>query len=169
MDLKYGLEAAEEFGEIIWPIRRELRIHGLMLYGSIARAEPNPTDVDLFVMHRSQKLDWFQDKLKSEEFQSDAGAFKSLEGMLGINLTKLFSQSKIRILISQGLLHTSYVNEFYFTDQNYRERWDQQNENPNFFKNAISNGFLWNPQSKKYDISAKTRYHVPRLITSPQN
>lgn len=159
MDLKYALEASEEFGKIIWPIRKDLRVNQLVLYGSVSRAEPTPTDVDLLVIHRNQKFDLFQNKLRAGEFHSDAEALKSLEGSLGINLTARLSQSKVRILISQGLFHTAYINEFYFTDQSYKKRWDQQNR-PGFSRSIISEGVMWNKKTEHYDIPAKKRYSV---------
>ena len=160
MELAYCIDAAEEFGRIIWPYRKDISILDLMLFGSTADKKQNPSDVDVLIIHTSPKLDRFYERDKKKEFKSSSEALKALDSIFGLNLPKLFKSTKVEYLIERGLFHTAYIQDRYFRDTAYKINWDELNENPNFLKNIISQGVLCNPKTEKYDIKASTKYRI---------
>ncbi|MEK6828705.1 MAG: hypothetical protein AABY15_01140 [Nanoarchaeota archaeon] len=158
MDLQFFVEAAEEFAEIVWPIRDKIKVGDLMMIGSVARKVPNPIDLDMMILHENPGLDEFQRLLRSKIFFTDQEAFHSLQRYLKeANIIELLEKTRTNHLVARGLFHTSYINTAYFRDGDYKWRWDTQNS-PEFARIAFSEGMLWNPETKHYDIPAKTRY-----------
>ena len=47
------IEIANEFGEIIFPLKKSLSIEDIMLYGSLATKKENPGDVDILLIHKN--------------------------------------------------------------------------------------------------------------------
>ncbi len=161
--MKNLLSTAEEFGRIIWPLKTKLKIEGIMLYGSVARGKLNPNDLDLLIIHKNKILDKFQSIITSKNRPKNAY-------YLLIKLSKLLKDNKIvKILqgtsvekaIKKNLFNTNYLNIKYFNEEKYRKKWNNQNKNPNFLSNIFSYGLLWNPKTKKYNISAKQKYQLP--------
>ncbi len=164
MKLSYFLNAAEELAEIIWPIKEKLGIVDLILRGSVARRVPTPVDLDMVIIHNNPGLDVYQGLLRNKRFKSDREAFYNLkEHLKEIDLIKLLKGAKVDELISKELFHTSYMNISYFTDNNYRRKWNSEN-NFDFPQIIFNEGLLWNPSTKKYDIPALKKYTLPSKV-----
>lgn len=158
MDLQFFVETAEEFAVIVYPIKDKIKVVDLMMRGSVARKVPNPLDLDMMILHENFNLDEFQRLLRNKVFQTDQEAFYNLQRYLKeINVVEMLGKTRINNLVERGLFHTSYMSTIYFKDGAYKENWDMQNDFE-FARIAFSEGLLWNPETKHYDIPAKTRY-----------
>ena len=160
MNLDYLTQVAGEFAKMAWPLRKQVGLIDFMIYGSVVRKEKDPKDLDILIIHKNPELDKFQNMIKEKIFSSDTEEFLALEKILNINLSRIFQNSSIPLLLSKGLLHTSYLNHTYFTNRSYRKRWDLQNLNPDFLKGILKEGMLWNSRTEKYDIPTLTRYNL---------
>ncbi len=156
------LSAAEELAKIVWPMKDILKIVDLILYGSVARGEENPNDLDLMFLHENPLLDRYQDLLKITPM-SPKKALTTLVDMLNVQeISEVIKGTKVERLINEGMISANYMNVRYFSDLGYRARWNQQNENPNFARNVFATGFLWNPNANKYDTPAETKYRLSK-------
>ncbi|MFH1801589.1 MAG: hypothetical protein ABH804_02020 [archaeon] len=163
MELSQFMSSAEELAKIIWPIKNNIKLVDLVLRGSVARKVQNPVDLDMIIIHSNQCLDEFQDLLREKKFTTPQEAFYYLVQITkeGIDLSRLFAGSSIEKLISKNLFHTSYMNTKYFTDLEYKKKWDSKNK-PEFLKSIFSEGILWNPATKKYDIQISRKYSITK-------
>lgn len=183
MDLKQAIQSAEEFAKLIWPIKDKIKVRDLILRGSVARAISDQTDetylygrpispekevldLDLVILHENPGFDTFQDLMRNKRYRTSVEAFNDIKRLVKeVDLVNLLKGTSIEELIKKSLFHTSYMNTNYFTNANYRKRWDNQN-NPGFAQAALSEGLLWDPQTKDYSIRACNKYNP--LIKSLQ-
>jgi predicted nucleotidyltransferase len=168
MELVYLTEAAEEFGRIIWPMKKQLRVTDLMLYGSVAKRNQSPNDIDLLIIHNNPLADIFYFRMRNKGFLNINEELEFLRGSLGVDFGELFRNSKAGELIQRNLFHTSYMNETYFGNSDYRKGWDCQ-ANPKFARDILGYGFLWNGKSERYDLPAREKYKISHLSTEQQN
>ena len=164
------ISIAEEFGEIIWPVKEKLNVEDLTLFGSLTYGKRNPRDIDMLIIHYNPLLDKFHEEVENKKFKNGQEAFLSLSNSLkSIDLIKLFKETNIEKLIKKDLFQTVYMNIKYFTDEKYKKDWKEKNQkahtkarlDPLFFEERIfKQGLLWNPLSNKYDIPAKTKYKI---------
>lgn len=178
----YYLEIAEKLAKNIWPIREKIKLVDLMLYGSLTYGKKNPNDIDLLLLHKNPLLDKFQFETIDEKID-DIQKFFILSRLLGksINLEEIIKKINAKELIEKNLLHTKYMNLAFFSDNNYKKKWLENNQkHPDYSikKNRIDNetfeecifrqGKLWNKETGKYDIPALSKYN-PKIILQPQN
>jgi len=128
----------------------------------ITNREENPDDIDMLVIHQNLVLDWFQEKSRNNGFPSDIKTLEELSKRLKeVNLIEILHGTEIERAIMEGKFQTYCMNSKYFTSEDYRKRWDLQNEDSEFSKKILLDGLLWNPKTQKYDIPALTKYVFP--------
>ena len=163
--LRYMLNAASEFAESIWPFREELKIEDMMLFGSVARREKNPSDLDILLIHRNHLFDSFKFHIADKAIP-DSEKYSLLLEMLngtGEKLKKALEETKAERLIAENALNANYINSRFFNDETYRRMWRDQSckENPRFDFEIFQNGMLWNPETGRFGIKASTKYTIP--------
>ena len=155
------ISIAEEFGEKISSLMGKINVRDLMLFGSLARGKNNAYDIDILIIHNNVKLEKFSELMKKGEFSSPEEAFLYLNAAIPeLNLMEQFQKKRIRKIIKEGLLQTSYMKLSYFSDSKYFSFWNSLNMNPNFAINIFPEGKLYNPKTGKYDISAISKYKI---------
>ncbi len=157
--MKY-LKIAENFGKKIWPYKDKLKIIDILLFGSTISREKNPADLDLLILHYSEKLENFQKIAESKI--DDLEKLSKLAEILNkeINLINLLQGTSIERLISQNKFNVKYMDIKFFTDGEYQNNWKEKNSDPEFFKNIFSKGLLYNQDTQKYDLQASQKYNL---------
>jgi len=171
------IEIAEEFGRIIWPIKKDLQVNDLILYGSLAYEAKKPKDVDIMVIHHNPILDKLEIMIKENKFITDQEVFSFLtKSIKNFNLRDIIRETSIEEAIKKGKFHTVYINSTFFYDPEYQKKWrimhSAKNKdinktkkwgNERFEETALRFGLLWNPQTKKYDLPANLKYKITKL------
>jgi predicted nucleotidyltransferase len=168
------LNVAENFAKGIWKVKEEANLKDIMLFGSLTYNKPNPRDIDIMILHENPLLDKFQFEIIDKKI-SDIQKLFILSEILGekIDLEKIIANTNIKELIEKGLFNTKYLNVNFFTDNEYRTKWIKNNEehhdrtikkaridNENFEACIFRQGRLWNSNTEKYDVPARTKYKV---------
>ena len=159
------LKIAENFGKTVYLYKDKLKIADLMLFGSVAYGKKNPTDLDILVLHYSEKFENFQDIAETKTKTNNLEKLTKLAEFFNgeIDILKIMQETPIMQLVSLNKFNTKYMDIKFFTDELYRNNWNRQNIDANFAKNIFGQGFLWNPQNKKYDIPALQKYNLKKL------
>lgn len=154
------LKIAEDFGKIIWPYKNKLKITDIMLFGSVAYGKKDPLDLDLLVLHYNEKLDNFQEIAESKEIE-DSKKLEYLSNKLNgeSNILKIIQRTSIMQLISLNKFNTKFMNTYFFTNHEYRKKWEEKNSDPEFLKKIFNHGLLYNPETQKYNIPALQKYN----------
>jgi len=152
------LKIAEKFGKIVYQYKDKLEIADLMLFGSVADGKKDPADLDMLVLHYSEKFERFQNiaETKTNDLEKLTKLSEFFNGELDI--LKIIQETSIMQLVSLNKFNTKYMNIKFFTDEIYRNDWNRQNTGVNFAKTIFEQGFLWNHQNQKYDVPAKQKY-----------
>lgn len=168
------LQIAEDFAKKIWKVKEKANLNDIMLFGSLTYGKSNPRDIDLMILHKNPLLDKFQFEIIDKEIPDIKKMF-ILSNILGkdIDLEKIIVNTPIPELLKKGLFNTKYLNINFFTDKEYKTRWIKNNEehhdrtitkahigNETFEECVFRQGKLWNPNTEKYDIPAKTKYPI---------
>jgi len=179
MRLEEANEIIIELGKIVWPLKEELKLEDLMLYGSVSYKKENPRDIDLMVLHQNIQLESFIPISKSKEIM-DIEKLLFLQKILGNNipLIKRLQNTKTLELVNQNLLNLNYLNIRYFSDLDYRNYWNKLDssfhhsppsprrfENETFLQCIFRQGLLWNPNSEKYVLPASEKYDLKNNIS----
>jgi|SRR3989339_90932 len=165
--LQYLIKTSEEFASKIYPLRDNLEIDDLLLFGSVAKGKNDPKDIDMMVIHHSSLLEEFKIEFADRKDISDIEKFSKLRSKLlsrGIDIQIELNGTAALDLVTKNLFDLTYMHKDFFTNQEYRSMWRKINcnPNPNFDKETFEYGVLWNPATEKYDIPANQRYQIPK-------
>ena len=120
------LEIAEDFTKRIWPYKNKLKIKDIMLYGSVAYGKNNPSDLDLLILHQSEKLEKFQEIANSKV--EDVEKLIELSRRLNeeIDLLSVMNGTMANKLIFENKFNVKYIDIKFFTDNEYRKNWKER-------------------------------------------
>ena len=169
------LKIAEKFGKIVYQYKDKLEIADIMLFGSVAYGKKNPTDLDILVLHYSEKFENFQDivgtKTNDLEKLTKLSEFFSGE----IDILEIMQETPIMQLVSLNKFNTKYMDIKFFTNQGYKEEWREKNLkihgnkkskarlNGETFEECIfRQGLLYNQETQKYDVPALQKYQISK-------
>ena len=167
------LKIAENFGKIIWPYKDKLKIADIMLFGSVAYGKPNPSDLDLLVLHYSPLFEEFQEIAESKKIE-DSKKLVYLSNKLNgaSNILNLIRGTSIEGLILQNKFNTKFMNISFFTNPEYKNKWRGENlkihghqkpkarlNGETFERCIFRQGRLYNQETQKYDTPALQKYN----------
>ena len=166
------LKIAENFGKTVYLYKDKLKIADLMLFGSVAYGKKNPTDLDILVLHYSEKFENFQDiaETKTNNLEKLTKLAEFFNGE--INIQQIIQETSIMQLISLNKFNTKYMNIKFFTNQEYKKKWKEKDleiyrhkklkarlPGETFEECIFRQGLLYNQETQKYDIPALEKYN----------
>lgn len=165
MKLEYAKRISNEFADIFWPLKNQLNIDSIILYGSIIKNKPFPKDIDLMIVHTNQVLDSFVKVSKNKKIK-DLEKLIILQEILQFELFEKLSQTETMKILEKDLLNVNYLNKKFFTNEEYRISWNKENKiyhkksSPNFIQEILDTGAIWDGKIKSYSINPKTKYSI---------
>ena len=153
-------EISRDFANLVWPHREEVNLEDIMLYGSVAKKAPNPKDIDLMLIHHNPLLDLFVETALRKDIQDYEKLIKLKKLFKGKLDLGFLDGTNVERIVRGNKLNLNYINKEYFSNPEYRKKWNSINRDPNFIRDIIEYGLLWNPDSREYDLSASKKYSL---------
>lgn len=166
-------KAVNEFAKYMHPKLNTFDCDDLVLFGSLARNSKTPNDIDLMIIHHNPALDKLEEARLEKKINGDYHGFVYANELLKTHgypsIEGIALIPSCREALHNGVLGLTYLNNKFFTDENYKNLMTSKSTDPNFYHNVFKTGFLWNPASQKFNIRATEKYPLPEMVEEKQS
>jgi len=164
MKLSSALAIASTFAGYMDLRKGEFDIDDSVLFGSAAREAKNPNDVDVMLIHHNVALGGLPAFRREDGHQNNFQRFLKLRDLLVSegypDLGTLMAAPGIRPALERTILNVVYLDGRFFDEPDYREKVVGSCSDPNFFHNALGEGYIWNSKTEKFDIPVRDKYSI---------